>query len=188
MNRSLIAALGNPGPEYEDTRHNIGFLIADKLAADAGVKFASGRYADVATFKFRGRPVTVIKPNTFMNHSGKAVSYWLQQERLDPENLVVMVDEIALPLGKIRLGPKGSDGGHNGLLSIQETLGTTGYPRLRFGIGNAFSKGKQVDYVLGKWTDEERTVLSERIPLAADAIRSCIYSGLQAAMNQYNAK
>jgi peptidyl-tRNA hydrolase, PTH1 family len=188
MNRTLIAALGNPGSEYADTRHNVGFLIADRIAADAGVRFATGRHGEVTSFKYKARPVIIIKPNTYMNLSGKAVNYWLGEEGLQPSNLLVLVDELALPLGKIRLGPKGSDGGHNGLISIQEALGTTAYPRLRFGIGNTFGKGQQVDYVLGQWTTEERAVLNERIPLAAEAVKTFIFAGLETAMNRFNSR
>lgn len=143
MSRFLIAALGNIGDEYKNTRHNIGFLIADKLVKELEGTFKSDRLADVAQVKFKGRTLVVIKPTTYMNLSGKAVNYWLQAEKLEPSQLLVLVDELALPFGKIRLGPKGSDGGHNGLKHIQETLGTSVYPRLRFGIGSEFQKGSK---------------------------------------------
>src|SRR6187402_1542510 len=168
MSKFLIVGLGNIGDEYSETRHNIGFKIADKLALDAAVKFSSGRYADVAEVKHKGKQLIVIKPNTYMNLSGKAVNYWMQAEKIELENVMVLVDELALPFGKIRIGPKGSDGGHNGLKSIQETLNTSAYPRLRFGISNQFNKGAQVNYVLGQWSDEELKTLDERINVAAE--------------------
>jgi PTH1 family peptidyl-tRNA hydrolase len=186
MSRFLIAALGNIGDEYKNTRHNIGFLIADKLVKDLGGSFKSDRLADVAEVKYKGRTLVVIKPTTYMNLSGKAVNYWLQSEKIDVDNLLVLVDELALPFGKIRLGPKGSDGGHNGLKHIQETLGTSTYPRLRFGIGNAFQKGAQVNYVLGEWGEEENTTLQERIDAAVEAVKAFAFEGLERSMNRHN--
>ena len=188
MSKFLIVGLGNIGSEYKNTRHNIGFDVVDYLAKEEGVTFSEGRLADVAQLKIKGKPIVLIKPTTYMNLSGKAVNYWLQQEKISIENLLVIVDELALPLGKLRINPKGSDGGHNGLKNIQETLNTTNYNRLRFGIGNEFSKGKQVDFVLGKWTDEEQQLLQERINLAADAIKSFAFIGLERTMNSFNAK
>ncbi len=188
MSKFLIVGLGNIGSEYKNTRHNIGFDVVDYLAKEEGVTFSEGRLADVAQLKIKGKPIVLIKPTTYMNLSGKAVNYWLQQEKISIENLLVIVDELALPLGKLRINPKGSDGGHNGLKNIQETLNTTNYNRLRFGIGNEFSKGKQVDFVLGKWTDEEQHLLQERIKLAADAIKSFTFIGLERTMNSFNAK
>jgi PTH1 family peptidyl-tRNA hydrolase len=188
MSKFLIVGLGNIGDEYAETRHNIGFKIADEVVSQLGGKFSSGRYADVAEVKFKGKILFVIKPTTFMNLSGKAVNYWLQAEKIDPSNMMVLVDELALPFGKIRIGPKGSDGGHNGLKSIQEALNSPVYPRLRFGISNEFSKGSQVNYVLGKWNEEERKTLNERIALAADAVKSFAFIGLERSMNQYNTK
>ncbi|HQQ95178.1 MAG TPA: aminoacyl-tRNA hydrolase [Bacteroidia bacterium] len=186
MSKFLIVGLGNIGPEYEDTRHNIGFRILDRLAAANQVKFSARRLADVAELKYKGRQLVLIKPSTFMNLSGKAVNYWLQAENIDISHMMVVVDELALPFGKIRIGPKGSDGGHNGLKSIQEVLGTAQYPRLRFGIGSAYAKGKQVDYVLGKWGEEEKTSLDEKIDKAVEAITSFTFAGLEISMNQYN--
>lgn len=188
MSKFLIVGLGNIGDEYAETRHNIGFKIADELALTGGVKFSPGRYADVAELKHKGKPIIVIKPTTYMNLSGKAVNYWLQAEKIDPSNMLVLVDELALPFGKIRIGPKGSDGGHNGLKSIQESLGTTNYPRMRFGIANAFGKGGQVDYVLGKWNGEELKTLSDRIRVAVDAIKAFSFIGLERCMNEFNNK
>lgn len=188
MSKFLIVGLGNIGEEYAETRHNIGFKIADKLAKDTEVKFVSARLADVAYIKHKGKQLVVIKPSTFMNLSGKAVNYWLQEEKIKTENMLVLVDELALPFGKIRIGPKGSDGGHNGLKSIQEVLNTSEYPRLRFGIANQFNKGGQVDYVLGKWGKEELLTLDERIKIAADAVKDFAFIGLQRCMNTYNTK
>lgn len=188
MSKFLIVGLGNIGEEYSETRHNIGFKIADKLASDAEVKFVTSRLADVAYIKHKGKQLVVIKPSTYMNLSGKAVNYWLQEEKIKTENMLVLVDELALPFGKIRIGPKGSDGGHNGLKSIQEVLNTTEYPRMRFGIANEFNKGGQVDYVLGKWGSEELKTLNERIKIAADAVKDFAFIGLQRCMNQYNTK
>jgi len=188
MSKFLIVGLGNIGSEYKNTRHNIGFDVLDFLAKEEGVSFSEGRLADVAHLKIKGKPIVLIKPTTYMNLSGKAVNYWLQQEKINLENLLVIVDELALPLGKLRINPKGSDGGHNGLRNIQETLNTTNYNRLRFGIGNQFSKGKQVDFVLGKWTDEEQKQLQERIKIASDAIKSFAYIGLERTMNSFNTK
>ena len=184
----MIVGLGNIGDEYAETRHNIGFKVLDKLAEKNKVKFSSGRYADVAEFKHKGKQFFLIKPTTYMNLSGKAVNYWLQQEKIEVENMLVIVDELALPFGKIRIGPKGSDGGHNGLKSIQESIGTSIYPRLRFGIGNEFGKGKQVNYVLGAWGDVELVTLAERIELAGEAITAFGFLGLQRCMNVYNTK
>lgn len=188
MSKFLIVGLGNVGEEYANTRHNIGFTIVDQIAEEAGVKFKSDRLADVATVKHKGKQLILIKPSTYMNLSGKAVNYWLQAEKIEIENMLVLVDELALPFGKIRLGPKGSDGGHNGLKSIQETIGTTNYPRLRFGIGNEFGKGYQVNYVLGKWTEEEKKILDARVKIAADAVKAFAFIGLQRCMNEFNVK
>jgi peptidyl-tRNA hydrolase, PTH1 family len=188
MSKFLIVGLGNIGEEYSETRHNIGFKIADKLVADSGSKFVSGRYADVAETKHKGKQLIVIKPTTYMNLSGKAVNYWLQSEKIDTANMMVLVDELALPFGKIRIGPKGSDGGHNGLKNIQEVLNTNVYPRLRFGIHNQFSKGNQVDYVLGKWNEEELRTLEERIKIATEAVKAFSFIGLERCMNEFNNK
>lgn len=188
MNKFLIVGLGNIGEEYAETRHNIGFKIADEVARDLGGKFAPGRYADVCELKYKGKTLVVIKPTTYMNLSGKAVSYWLQSTKLEPSSMFVLVDELALPFGKIRIGPKGSDGGHNGLKSIQETISSSEYPRLRFGIGNEFNKGAQVDYVLGKWSPEELSTLQERIKISAEAVKAFAFTGLQRCMNLYNTR
>lgn len=188
MSKFLIVGLGNIGDEYAETRHNIGFKVADYLAAEAGAKFTSDRLADVATVKHKGKQLIIIKPTTYMNLSGKAVNYWLQAEKIEVDNMMVVVDELALPFGKIRIGPKGSDGGHNGLKNIQEVLGHANYPRLRFGISNQFNKGAQVNYVLGKWNEEELKTLNDRIKLSADAIKAFAFIGLQRCMNEFNNK
>lgn len=188
MSKFLIVGLGNIGEEYAETRHNIGFKVAEELATEAGTRFRSDRYADVAEVKHKGKTLIVIKPTTYMNLSGKAVNYWLQAEKISVENMMVVVDELALPYGRIRIGPKGSDGGHNGLKNIQETLGNSIYPRLRFGIGNSFNKGAQVNYVLGAWSEEELKTLSERVKIAADACKAFAFMGLERCMNAFNNK
>ncbi|MHB8260331.1 MAG: aminoacyl-tRNA hydrolase [Bacteroidia bacterium] len=188
MSKFLLAGLGNIGNEYAETRHNIGFKIADELANDVGALFRNDRLAGVAEFKYKGRQIILIKPTTFMNLSGKAINYWLQAEKIPIENLLVLVDELAFPFGQVRIHPKGSDGGHNGLKDIQATLNTQNYARLRFGIANAFSKGKQVDYVLANWNEEERKTLSERIKISTEAVKSFVFAGLSQTMNFYNSK
>lgn len=188
MSKFLIIGLGNIGDEYAHTRHNIGFDVLEHLAKEGGAKFKSDRLADVAEVKFKGKTLILVKPTTYMNLSGKAVNYWMQNEKIGIENTMVVVDDLALPFGKIRIGPKGSDGGHNGLKNIQEVLQTTAYPRLRFGISNEFGKGQQVDYVLGKWSSEEKVKLNERIQIAADAIKAFTFIGLERCMSTYNTK
>lgn len=182
----LIAGLGNIGDEYENTRHNIGFKIADALALKHKAVFSSSRHAFVSEFKIKNKNLIVIKPTTFMNLSGNAVRYWMQKEKIPIENVLVIVDELALPFGTIRMKGSGSDGGHNGLKSIQELLLTQNYPRLRFGIAAEFSKGKQVDYVLSEWSKEELKTLEERIEKSVKAIEAFCLAGLSNAMNEYN--
>lgn len=184
----LVAGLGNIGDEYAHTRHNIGFDILDAYARASNIAFEDKRYAFVATCSLKGRNIVLIKPTTYMNLSGKAINYWLQKEKIPLENLLVIVDDIALPLGTIRIRPKGSDGGHNGLAHITETLGHSNYARLRFGIGNNFPKGAQVDYVLGKWSKEEWENIQPRIALAGEVINSFVLSGLERTMSAYNNK
>lgn len=188
MSKYLIAGLGNIGEEYQHTRHNIGFDIADNLAEKLNAKFSNDRLAYITESKYKGRQIYVIKPTTYMNLSGKAVVYWKQQLNIPLENILVLVDEIAFPLGQFKIHPKGSDGGHNGLKNIQESLQTTQYARLRFGIGNDFPKGKQVEYVLGKWKDEEWQIVQKIIPICSDAILCFVFEGIQNAMNRYNNK
>ncbi len=184
----LIVGLGNIGVEYANTRHNIGFKVLDALAKASNTVFNTDRHAYVTETKYKGRTLILIKPTTYMNLSGKAVSYWAQKEKIAPDNIFVITDDLALPFGTIRLKPKGSDGGHNGLKSINESLGHTNYARLRFGIGNQFSQGKQVDYVLGEWSQEEADNLDSRIDLCLGAIHTFVSIGLQKAMNEYNNK
>ncbi|MDR2885420.1 MAG: aminoacyl-tRNA hydrolase [Rikenellaceae bacterium] len=184
----LIVGLGNIGIQYAETRHNIGFKVVGALAAAAGARFTTDRYGDVATIGVKGRQLVLLKPSTYMNLSGKAVNYWLQREKIAPENMLVIVDDIALPLGAIRMRARGSDGGHNGLTDIILTLNSDVFPRMRFGVGGDFPRGMQVDYVLGEWTSEERKILEERIPIACDAVKAVVTIGLERAMNTYNKK
>lgn len=184
----LVVGLGNIGAEYAETRHNIGFKVADELAEATGSAFASDRYGAVAKFRHRGQEVFLLKPSTYMNLSGKAVRYWMQKERIPVENVFVVVDDIALPFGHLRIRKNGSDGGHNGLKSIAECLGGQNYARLRFGIGGDFPKGMQVDYVLGQWTGEEKTQLPELLETAAQAVLSFVAEGPDRAMNRFNTK
>lgn len=188
MKKFLIVGLGNMAPEYLKTRHNIGFMIADRLAADANAAFSSCRYGDMAKAKVKNCELLILKPSTFMNLSGVAVRYWMNKEKLPLENLLVLVDDIALPFGTIRLRSGGSDAGHNGLKNIAAELGTQAYARLRFGIGNDFPKGAQVDYVLGEFNDDEVSSLPERIEIAAEAVRAYALSGLSFAMTNFNNK
>lgn len=188
MSKYLIAGLGNIGNEYENTRHNIGFDVVNYLSEKLQTSFASDRLADVAQAKYKGRQLSIIKPTTYMNLSGKAVLYWRNYLKIPDENILVIVDEIAFPIGQFKIHPKGSNGGHNGLKSIEEHLQTTEYPRLRVGIGNNFPKGKQVEYVLGKWKEEEWKIMQQTIPLCAEAILCFVFEGLQNAMNKYNNK
>jgi PTH1 family peptidyl-tRNA hydrolase len=184
----LIVGLGNIGDAYMHTRHNIGFDIADALASKHGVSFAPDRYADYAMVNLKGKQLHVIKPTTFMNLSGKAVRYWLQLLKIDPLHMLVLVDDLAIDFGKIRIRGNGSDAGHNGLKNINELMQTQEYPRLRFGIGNQFPKGRQVDYVLGKWNEEEAPKLPALIKHCTDAIEAFATIGLERTMNFYNIK
>lgn len=188
MKKFLIAGLGNIGDEYKNTRHNIGFQVLDALAGASNISFKTNRYGDTAQLKVKNKELLLLKPSTYMNLSGKAVNYWLQQEKVPLQNLLVIVDEIALPFGAIRLKGKGSDGGHNGLKHIQQILGRQDYARLRFGIGNDYPKGGQVQYVLGEWTEEQEKALPPRIDVAAEAIKTFALAGLNTAMNEYNGK
>lgn len=187
-NKFLIVGLGNPGDEYDNTRHNIGFKILDSFADSLNVKFESSRLALTAEGKVKNKTFLLIKPSTFMNLSGKAVNYYLQKEKIPLSNLLVITDDIALPLGQVRIRSKGSDGGHNGLKSINEVLGSGNYARLRFGIGNEFPKGGQVSFVLGKWSNEERMTILPRIQLAVEAIKDFGLMGAEKTMNAYNSK
>jgi peptidyl-tRNA hydrolase, PTH1 family len=184
----LIVGLGNPGSQYEDTRHNIGFKVVDQLAKEEGEVFSLDKAAFRTVIKHKGRTLILIKPITFMNLSGKAVNYWMQKENIQKENILVITDDIALPFGKLRMKGKGSDGGHNGLKDIQATLKTVEYPRLRFGVGNDFSKGRQADYVLGVWKPDEKMALQERIEVACHFVKSFCTEGLELAMTHWNGK
>ena len=184
----LIVGLGNIGAEYADTRHNIGFNVLDALAEASNTAFTTARYGDVAEARYKGRTLVLLKPSTYMNLSGKAVRYWLEQERIPRENLLVVSDDIALPFGALRIRPKGSAGGHNGLKNIAELLGSEEYARMRFGVGGDFARGHQVDYVLGEWTDEERKALPERLKIFGEAILSFATIGCERTMNLYNKK
>jgi PTH1 family peptidyl-tRNA hydrolase len=184
----LIVGLGNIGQEYEDTRHNIGFIILDALAKASNVVFTDKRYGFVSELRLKNKTLVLLKPSTYMNLSGNAVRYWLQKENIPIENLLVIVDDLSLPLGSLRLKTKGSDAGHNGLKHIQDTLGTQQYNRLRFGIGNDFSQGMQINYVLGKFSAEEEKQLPERIDKAIEIIKSFCLAGVDTTMNQFNKK
>ncbi|NLO70970.1 MAG: aminoacyl-tRNA hydrolase [Porphyromonadaceae bacterium] len=184
----LIVGLGNIGAEYQNTRHNIGFTILDAFANASNVFFTDNRYGATAEVKLRGRTLLLLKPSTFMNLSGNALRYWMQKEKIPIERVLVIVDDIALPFGTLRLKTKGSDAGHNGLKNIQEILGHNNYNRLRFGIGNDFPKGAQVHYVLSNWSDEEAEKLPERTEKSGEIIKSFVLAGAQNTMNKYNNK
>ncbi len=184
----LIVGLGNPGVKYENTRHNVGFKVLDEFAKEREGKFESDRLADVAKVKFKGRTIILIKPTTFMNLSGKAVNYWMQAEKIPLENVLIVTDDIALPFGKLRMKGKGSDGGHNGLKDTQAVLGTPNYARLRFGVGAEFSSGRQVDYVLGEWSINEKYNLSERLKTSTEFIKGFTTIGLNRTMSNWNGK
>lgn len=186
MKRYLIACLGNMGPEYIDTRHNAGFMVADTIADAAGVPFESKRYGDMAVVKVKNCELMLLKPSTFMNLSGVAVRYWMNKEKLPLDQLLVVVDDLALPFGTIRIRKQGSDAGHNGLKNIAAQLGTQAYARLRFGVGNGFPRGGQIDYVLGKFPPEEMAKMPEVLKHAADAVKAFCLSGPDFAMNHYN--
>ena len=182
----LIAGLGNIGAEYANTRHNIGFMVLDALIKDSGTSFISGRYGSTAEISYRGHKLILLKPSTYMNLSGKAVNYWMQELKIKPENLLVVVDDLALPFGTLRMRKQGSDGGHNGLKNITQMLGNNSYARLRVGIGDAFAKGHQVDYVLGKWKSEEEKELPFILDRAGDAIKAYAFMGPDRAINICN--
>jgi len=188
LKKILIVGLGNPGAEYKYTRHNIGFLTADRLAEKLKTDFKTERYGDVAIGRYRGKRFTILKPNTYMNLSGKAVRYWLEKEKISLENIMIITDDVNLDFGVLRMRPKGSDGGHNGLKNIQELLQTNQYPRLRFGVGKDYPRGAQADYVLGRWTEEQMKELPEIIDKASDALIAFAQEGLQRTMNKFNTK
>ena len=186
MKKFLIVGLGNIGPDYIGTRHNVGFMIADKLVEEQGGTFSSCRYGDMAKVRVKNCELMVLKPSTFMNLSGVAVRYWMNREKLPLNQLLILVDDLALPFGTIRIRESGSEGGHNGLKSISEQLGNRNYARLRFGIGNEFSRGGQVDFVLGQFSDEEKRELGEKINKAVEAVKAFCLSGAAFAMTNFN--
>ena len=182
----LIIGLGNPGIEYVHTRHNVGFQVLDKFSQDLDTSFSSDRHADIAETVFKGRRLVLIKPNTFMNLSGKAVLYWLKKEKIDVSNLIIIVDDLNLDFGISRLRKSGSDGGHNGLKDISNSLNSSKFTRLRFGIGNNYKKEKQVDFVLSKWNIEESAKLKYHLDKNVEIILSSLKKGLEFTMNKYN--
>jgi len=186
MKKYLIVGLGNIGPEYAQTRHNIGFKVLDALANKENLSFDTVKLGDVCTHKIKGRSVLLLKPSTYMNLSGKALKFWMDKENIPLENVLVITDDINLDFGTIRIKTKGSNGGHNGLKDIQNTLNSAEYNRFRFGVGSDFGKGKQVDYVLGKWNEEEKTALKERLEKATEVINSFVLAGINTTMNEFN--
>lgn len=188
MKKFLIVGLGNIGAEYVNTRHNIGFKILDHFAKKEGVSFQTAKLGELAEFKTKGRTLLLLKPNTYMNLSGKAVKYWMEKEKIEKDNVLIITDDLNIAFGTIRIKTKGSDGGHNGLKNIQLLLNSTEYPRFRFGISDEFKKGKQVDYVLGEWNEEEKIKLADRLELSSEIILSFALSGLNTTMNTFNGK
>ncbi len=188
MKKFLVAGLGNIGPKYHNTRHNIGFKVLDALAKEENLTFETQKLGDLTTYKFKGRTILLLKPSTYMNLSGKAVRYWLEKEKIPLENLLVVTDDINLPFGTIRLKAKGSAGGHNGLKDIETQLNTSKYCRFRFGVGAEFGKGRQVDYVLGEWSNEEESAMQERLEKGITLIKSFATAGLANTMNTFNGK
>ena len=184
----LIVGLGNIGPEYHETRHNIGFMVLDALARANNLSFTDGRYGFTTTLSVKGRQMILLKPSTFMNLSGNAVRYWMQKENIPLENVLIIVDDLALPFGTLRLKSKGSDAGHNGLKHIATIVGTQNYARLRFGIGNDFPRGGQIDFVLGHFTDEDWKTMDERLETAGEIAKSFCLAGIDITMNQFNKK
>ncbi|MDR2121626.1 MAG: aminoacyl-tRNA hydrolase [Flavobacteriaceae bacterium] len=188
MNKYLIVGLGNMGAEYVYTRHNIGFLIVEKLSEKLNASFKPSNFGQLCETSYKGRKTFILKPDTYMNLSGNAVKFWLSKENIKPENCLIICDDLNLPFGTIRIKSKGSNAGHNGLKSIENSLQTQQYPRLRLGIGSDFSKGQQIDYVLGEWSEEEKETLAERIDISSEAVKTFIFSGITNAMNEYNGK
>ena len=184
----LVVGLGNIGAEYANTRHNIGFKILDAFAEASNISFSTERYGDIARVRVKNKQLILLKPSTYMNLSGNAVRYWMNKENISPENLLVVCDDLSLPFGKLRIKPSGSDAGHNGLKNIASVLCSQAYARLRFGIGNEFPKGGQVDYVLGHFTDEDLQTMDDRVNVACEAIKSFCLAGITLTMNQFNKK
>lgn len=188
MKKYLIVGLGNPGEKYQNTRHNIGFKTLDYIAEKEAVNFTTQKLGDLTSFNFKGRKFFLLKPNTYMNLSGKAVKYWIQKEKIPIENILIISDDLNLPFGALRLKPKGSDGGHNGLKDINAQLNTNQYARIRFGVGDKFSKGRQVDYVLGEWSDVEKKEIPNRLERMHKAVKSFGTAGIGNTMNTINTK
>ena len=188
MKKFLIVGLGNIGDQYKNTRHNIGFKIVNAFVKEHESSFSTEKLGDVAKLKIKGKTVLVLKPNTYMNLSGKAVMYWMKQENIQVENLLVITDDLNIDFGKLRIKGKGSSGGHNGLKDIQEKFNTGAYPRFRFGVGSQYRKGRQVDFVLGQWSKEEESGMIERIPTCVKAVTSFITAGMANTMNEFNGK
>jgi peptidyl-tRNA hydrolase, PTH1 family len=188
MNKFLIVGLGNIGAEYANTRHNIGFKILDHFARKNNLSFQTAKLGDVTEYKIKGRKLILLKPNTFMNLSGKAVRFWMEKENIPKENIFIITDDLNLSFGTIRIKTKGTDGGHNGLKNIQLLLNSSEYPRFRFGISDEFKKGQQISYVLGEWNETENSKLPERLELASEIINSFALAGLSETMNVFNGK
>ncbi len=188
MKKFLVVGLGNIGPKYHNTRHNIGFRILDSFVKEEDITFETKKLGDMTTYKYKGRTILLLKPSTYMNLSGKAVRYWLEKEKVPLENLLIITDDINLPYGSIRLKAKGSAGGHNGLKDIETQLNTSKYNRFRFGVGAEFGKGRQVDYVLGEWNESEEAAMPERIEKGISLIKSFATAGLANTMNTFNGK
>ncbi len=186
MKKYLLIGLGNIGEEYENTRHNVGFQVLNKLSEKQNFSFETQKLGDLGSFRIKGRSVLCLKPSTYMNLSGKSVKYWMEKEKILLENILVITDDLNLPFGTLRLKTKGSDGGHNGLKDIQNSFQTVNYNRLRIGVGSEFNKGRQVDYVLGKWNEEEKGALPERLDRANELITSFVLAGVKITMNEYN--
>ena len=186
MKKYLLIGLGNIGEEYENTRHNVGFQALNKLSEKQNFSFETQKLGDLGSFRIKGRSVLCLKPSTYMNLSGKSVKYWMEKEKIPLENILVITDDLNLPFGTLRLKTKGSDGGHNGLKDIQNSLQTVNYNRLRIGVGSEFNKGRQVDYVLGKWHEEEKRALPERLDRVNELITSFVLAGVKITMNEYN--
>ena len=182
----LIVGLGNIGEEYKNTRHNVGFTVLDAMTMASNSSFTDKRYGAISEIKYKGRNLILLKPSTYMNLSGNAVRYWMTKENIPIENLLIIVDDLAIPLGSIRMRSKGSDGGHNGLAHINSTLGTNEYARIRIGIGNSFNKGAQINFVLGKWDASERKFMEERIAIVVEMIKSFAFSGTELTMTAFN--
>lgn len=188
MKKFLIVGLGNIGIEYVHTRHNIGFKILNYFAQKNNLSFQTAKLGELTEYKIKGRTLLLLKPNTYMNLSGKAVKYWMEKEKIEKENILIITDDLNLSFGTIRIKTKGTDGGHNGLKNTQLVLNSSEYPRFRFGISDEFKKGKQVDYVLGEWNDDEKEKLKERLEIASEIITSFALAGLDTTMNMYNGK